>query len=170
MAGKDIVSMSQKEMTLRGISTIEETNRYLGTYMSFHNRRFVVGAKEQEDLHREVPKGLDLDDILCIRTIRPLRNDFTVAHHRKLYQIETKTSVQKVTVQERVNGSLLITAEGIKLQFREILERPEAPKPPAKRRRSSAHPAPATHPWFKSNGSLFRKMRGQTKRPLTAAT
>ncbi len=159
-----------KEMTLRGISTIEEANIYLGAYMSFHNKRFAVRAKQQENLHREVPGGLDLDDILCIKTVRPLRNDFTVAHHRKLYQIETKTIAQRVTVQDRVDGSLLITAAGIKLRFREILERPQAPKPPSKRRRSSAHAPSHKHPWIRSNGILFRKMRGQSKQPLRAAT
>jgi hypothetical protein len=158
-----------KEMTLREISTIEDANRYLGTYLSFHNRRFAVMAKGQEDLHREVPKGIDLDDILCIKTVRPLRNDFTVAHHRKLYQIGSKTGAKKVTVQERVNGTMLITADGIKLRFREILERPQAPKPPSKRRRSSAHRPSHKHPWIKSNGRLFRKMRGQSKQPLRTA-
>lgn len=159
-----------KEMTLRGISRIEEANRYLGTYLSFHNKRFAVRAKEQEDLHREVSAGLNLDDILCIKTVRPLRNDFTIAHHRKLYQIESKTNTKKVTVQDRVNGSMLITAEGIRLRFREILERPQAPMPPSKRRRSSAHPPSHKHPWIKSNGRLFRKMRGQSKKPLRIAT
>jgi transposase len=159
-----------KEMTLRGISTIEEANRYLGTYLSFHNKRFAVRAKEQEDLHREVPEGLDLDDILCIRTVRPLRNDFTITHRRKLYQIETMTSAKKVTVQERVNGSMLVTAEGIKLRFREILERPQTPEPPSKRRRSSAHAPSHKHPWITSNGRLFRKMRGQSKQPVNSAS
>jgi hypothetical protein len=50
-----------KEMTLRDITTIEEANRYLDTYLSVHHKRFAVRAKEQDNLHREIPKGLHLD-------------------------------------------------------------------------------------------------------------
>jgi transposase len=46
-----------KELTLRGINTIEEANKYLDTYLSVHNKRFAVKAKEQNDLHREIPRG-----------------------------------------------------------------------------------------------------------------
>lgn len=159
-----------KEMTIRGINTIEEANKYLDTYLSVHNRRFAVKPKEQENLHRKVPQGLNLDTILCIRTVRPLRNDFTIVHNRKLYQIECTTKMKEVAVQERVDGRMIMTADGVTLQFREITERPEKQKSAPKSRRSSAHPPSANHPWMKSNGRLFRQMRGQGKRLLIAAT
>jgi hypothetical protein len=50
-----------KEMTLRDITTIEEANRYFDTYLSVHNKRFAVRAKEQDNMHREIPKGLYLN-------------------------------------------------------------------------------------------------------------
>jgi hypothetical protein len=160
-----------KEMTLRGINTIEEANRYLDTYLSVHNKRFAVRAKEQDNLHREIPQGLPLDKVLCIRTVRTLRNDFTIAHNGNLYQVESSVRAKEVTVEERVNGSMLITLNGVRLEFRQITERPEKQqKPAAKPRRSSAHPPSANHPWIKSNGRLFRKMRGQVKRAIVAAS
>ncbi len=160
-----------KEMTIRGIKTIDEANRYLETYFATHNKRFAVRPKEQENLHREIPQGLNLDTILCIRTVRPLRNDFTIVHNRKLYQIECETKIKEVTVQERLDGSMLITADEISLQFREITERPTKKRKTASRaRRSSAHPPSVNHPWNKSNGRLFRQLRGQGKRPMIAAT
>lgn len=76
-----------KEMTLRGISTIEEANKFLKSYLSSHNKRFAVKPKEKNDLHREIPKGLNIDKILCIRTERTLRNDSAISHNGKLYQI-----------------------------------------------------------------------------------
>ena len=45
-----------KEMAIRGISAIEEANKYLGIYLAAHNKRFAVKAKQQEDLHREIPR------------------------------------------------------------------------------------------------------------------
>ena len=77
-----------KEMRLRGIRAIEEGNQFLEGYLPLYNRRFSVCPKEKEDFHGPVPKGVDLDAILCVKTERALRNDFTVAHNKKLYQIE----------------------------------------------------------------------------------
>ncbi|MGZ3605795.1 MAG: ISNCY family transposase [Thermodesulfobacteriota bacterium] len=113
-----------KEMRLRGIRTIEEGNRFLAEYLPVYNKRFSVRPRENEDLHRPLPRGMDLNAILCIKTERTLRNDFTVAHHHKLYQIEEATKASKVIVQDRMDGSMRITYKGQPLRFREITERP----------------------------------------------
>jgi len=159
-----------KEMTLKGIATIEEANRHLEGYLAVHNKRFAVKAKEKEDLHREIPKGLTLDKILCIRTVRALRNDFTVVYNRKLYQIEKSIRSKEVTVQERINGTILITHREERLPFREITARPEKPQKPASMPRGKGHTPAVDHPWKKWNGQLFRSLRGQAKRPLVTAT
>lgn len=159
-----------KEMTLRGINTIEEANKYLDTYLSAHNKRFAVKAKEQDNLHREIPTGVNLDKILCIRTTRTLRNDFTIAHNSKLYQIDKGVRTKEVTVEERVNGSMLITFNDVRLPFREITTRPEKQQEPVHIRRHKKPTPPADHPWNKYNCQLFRQMRGQGKRPMVATT
>ena len=140
-----------KDMTIRGISTIEEANKFLETYMAFHNKRFAFKPKEQNDLHREVPKGLNLDKILCIRTERALRNDCTIAHNGKLYQIQEAVKSKKVLVEERVNGRMLITHNDDSLQFKEITIRPEKHKKPLKRRKKTLYKPSADHPWRKLN-------------------
>ena len=160
-----------KEMTIRGINTINEANGYLDTYLSFHNKRFAVRAKEQDNLHREIHRGLPLDKVLCIRTVRTLRNDFTIAHNSKLYQIENGVRSKDVTVEERVNGSMLITLNDVRLPFREITARPEKQRKPASmHRHRKGHTPSVDHPWNKWNGKLFRQMRGQGKRSMVAAT
>jgi hypothetical protein len=71
--------------------------------------------------------------------------------------VESNVRTKEVTVEERTNGSMLITLNGVRLEFRQITERPEKQqKPAAKPRRSSAHPPSVNHPWNKSNGRLFR--------------
>ena len=160
-----------KELTIRGINTIDEANRYLDAYLSVHNKRFAIRAKEQDNLHREIPRGLSLDRILCIRTVRTLRNDFTIAHNSKLYQIENGVRSKEVTVEERVNGRMFIIHNDVRLPFREILARPEKKqKPTSKRRPIKGHTPPVDHPWNKWNGKLFRRMRGQHKKSMMAAT
>jgi len=122
-------------MTIRGISTIEEANKFLETYMAFHNKRFAFKPKDQNDLHREVLKGLNLDKILCIKTGRALRNDCTIAHNGKLYQIQEAVKSKKVLVEERVNGRMMITHNGTILKFKEITTRPEKQKEPSQGRK-----------------------------------
>ena len=113
-----------KEMRLRGIRRLEEANRFLEDYLPLYNRRFSVYPKEGDNFHRPLPRGLALDTILCIKTERALRNDFTVAHNKKLYQIEETIKASKVMVQERVDGSMIMTYKGGTLRFKEIIERP----------------------------------------------
>jgi len=126
-----------KEMRLRRIKSIPEGNTFLKMYLPVFNKRFGVAAAENEDLHRQLPSGMDLDKIFSVRTPRALRNDFTVVHEKKLYQIEDTIRTDKVIVEERLNGAFLITHKGRVLQYRQIAQRPikekrqiEVPKVP----------------------------------------
>lgn len=67
--------------------------------------------RREDDFHRPLGKGLDLDTILCMKTERALRNDFTVAHNKKLYQVEDPIKASKVMVQDRIDGSMRITCK-----------------------------------------------------------
>jgi DNA-binding Lrp family transcriptional regulator len=139
-----------KEMRLRGIRSIEEGNQFLEGYLPLYNKRFSVCPKEKDDFHRPLPRGVDLDAILCIKTERTLRNDFTVAHNRKLYQVEDAIKASKVMVQDRIDGSMIMTHKDQALRFKEITERPlrEKKQPVVVRRRKTYIP-PADHPWRK---------------------
>ena len=140
-----------KEMRLRGIRTLEEANQFLEEYLPLYNKRFSVCPKEKDDFHRSLPKGLALDTILCVKTERSLRNDFTVAHNKKLYQIEDSVRAAKVMVQERIDGSMRMIYRDQSLRFKEIIERPvrEEKALVMMRRRKPVRPSP-NHPWRKS--------------------
>jgi len=45
-----------------------------------------------------------------------------VAHNKKLYQVEDKLRGSKVTVQDRLDGSLVMTYKGQRLRFKEIMQ------------------------------------------------
>jgi len=142
-----------KEMRLRKIRSIEEANSFLKEYLPVYNKRFSVPAAKSADLHRPLPKGIDLDTILCKKTERALRNDFTIAHNSKLYQVEDNIRADKVMVEEKIDGSMLIRHKGAILKFKEITTRPEKidqPKPYLPRQ---VYIPPADHPWrrFKIN-------------------
>ena len=121
-----------------------------------------MSPKERGNLHRPLGRGLDLDAILCIKTERALRNDFTVAHNRKLYQVEDKVNTSKVMVQDRMDGSIRITNKNCALRFREIIERPiteKRPSPVVRMRKSST--PPTNHPWRRFKFGKHRYERGR---------
>ncbi len=150
-----------KEMRLRGIKSIEEANKFLEYYLPIFNRRFSVIPRSSGNLHRPVSKGLNLDRIFCIKTKHPIRNDFTVIHEKKLYQIEDKTKAKHVVVEERVNGSIKIYAGDKSLKYKHIEVLPKrkievAKKPKAALYNKTGKPAsmggkqwipPKDHPW-----------------------
>ena len=137
-----------KEMRLRGISSIAEANEFLKEYLPIYNRRFAKKAAEAENLHRPIPKGLNLERILCIKTERTVRNDFTIAHDRKLYQIEEAVKTKKLMVEQYTDGSMAIWCKEQKVKFRQIAVKPEKlQKPlPVPKRRKPSRPA-KDNPW-----------------------
>lgn len=144
-------------MRLKGIKNIQEANNFLKSYLPIFNKKFSVEADSNVDLHRETPKDLNLDSILCIKEKRVLRNDFTISYNGKLYQILDNIKAKKVSVCIRINGSMKITFKDKILKYKEIKVRPlkkAKNSPPAKR---SKYKPSVNHPWKKSNSSLYKQ-------------
>jgi transposase len=137
-----------KEMRLAGIKNREEGNAFLKAYLPTYNHRFGVAPAKEADLHRPFKDRKELDRILSIRTKRALRNDFTVAHNKKLYQIRDNIRTKSVLVEERTDGSMRIVHNGQYLRYKEIKSRPiqEVKKPVIPRVWKGVKPA-ADHPW-----------------------
>jgi hypothetical protein len=137
-----------KELRLAGVSTLEGANRVLEGYLPIHNRRFAVPPAQAADLHRPRPAHRELDRILCLKTTRCLRKDFTIAHQGGLYQIHETVRAPHVLVEEHVDGTMRITHQGRTLGFHAITSRPmkaaEAKKVHRPRRPVTPRP---DHPW-----------------------
>lgn len=157
-----------KEMRLRGIKTRDEANAFLREYLPVYNRKFRVIPANKTDVHVKPQRYFDLDRCLCIKTNRTVRNDNTVAHNRKLYQIKDKVLSRKVVVEERLNGSVhVISSEGVSLKYKEILERPKKATPTPSLRVKSTSSVPAVnHPWRRSRSliSTVRKNMTQSRK------
>lgn len=137
-----------KELRLAGVATLDEANRFLEAYLPIYNRRFAVQPAQVADLHQPRPAGCDLDRILCLKTTRCLRKDFTIAHQGHLYQIHDNVRATHVLVEDCVDGTMQITHHGRPLGFHAIASRPlkaaEVKKVHLPRR--SVTPRP-DHPW-----------------------
>jgi len=153
-----------KEMRLKGVSTTAGANKFLEHYLPVFNRRFGVLALEKEDFHRQLPQGIDLDKVLSIKTEHLLRNDFTVMHDNKLYQVLDSANTRKVTVEEKANGRMFITYRGRQLKYKEITQRPVKKEKPALPQLRQHYIPPADHPWrsFKLPGSVNLEAREES--------
>jgi len=150
-----------KEMRLRGINTKEQANEFLKSYLPVYNKKFRVRAANETNVHVKLPRGFNLDKYLCVKTGRTVRNDNTISYKSKLYQIEAMLKVKKVSVQERVNGTMRITNGNTVLGYHEITGRPERSwQSPTHRLQIRKHNIPSeNHPWRKPLKSQRRPLR-----------
>lgn len=109
-----------KELRLAGAKTCEEASRVLKDYLPKFNQKFQVPAKERGDLHRPVDARIDIDEILAVQSERVLRNDRTVLHQKRWYQVLTRTRAERVMVCEYLNGRMAIKFNKNRLEYKSI--------------------------------------------------
>jgi transposase len=155
-----------REMRLLGIKSVDEANEFLTTYLPTYNRKFKKPAASDADLHRPAPHSRELDRILCIKEERTVKNDFTIAHNGKLYQIEQATRAEKITVEERLDGTLHISYKGQSLRYREITKKSMEiiPESPVLQQERKPWIPSVDHPWRKP---LLSKRRNR-EQPIVA--
>lgn len=110
-----------KELRLNKISTIEEANAYLPTFIKEYNRRFAVVPKDPTNAHKPLEQNLDL--IFTIREFRYLSKNLTFQYKSIVYQIWTERETYalrnaKVTVREKKDGSIEVLYKNKPLVFR----------------------------------------------------
>lgn len=109
-----------KELRLNKATTCQEANKILGQYLDSFNNKFQVVAKRRGDLHRSADKRIALDDILSIQTQRSLRNDRTVLHNNRWYQVLNRTRAANVVVHDYLNGRMSIKHGNNRLEYKSI--------------------------------------------------
>jgi hypothetical protein len=152
-----------KELRLAEVSTLEAANRFLESYLPIHNRCFAVLPAQAADLHRPCPAHRALDRMLCLKTIRCLRKDFTIAYQGDFYQIHETIRASHVLVEEHIDGTMRITHQGRSLGFHAITSRPVkiAAVTPVHPPRRPITPRP-DHPWR-------RRLRPERRTQATVA-
>lgn len=126
-----------QELRLRGVTGIEEANRFLReVYLPEHNARFRTPAEEKGTAF--VPwAGRGLADILCIQEERTVGNDNTVRYNNLSLQIPAdKHRCHYVKAQVRVHeypDGALAVFHGPRLLARYTAQGEEAASRPAKR-------------------------------------
>ncbi len=111
-----------KELRLRNISTIEEANAYLPTFIEEYNNRFAVIAQNSTNAHRPLLETQDLDQIFTIKEKRHLSKNLTLQYDNVIYQIVSDRQSyalrgMKVIVSENKKGEIRIFNKGIELEY-----------------------------------------------------
>ena len=115
-------------MRLAGLSDLEAANRYLEeTFLPELNRQFTVKPKRKADVHRSVPRGVRLGQVLSLQETRVVQNDWTVRWRHRRFQLTAANQKlalvrQSVLVCERLDGSLALVFRGRELAWEEITE------------------------------------------------
>ena len=149
-----------KELRLERITTMKEANRFLAeSFLPKFNARFMVEPRSKADLHKKLTQQEKdkLDAIFSRHYERTVRNDFTVAHGKHWYQLEEEQPVtvckgDKVTAEERMDGSIRFCLRGKYLNYRQLPARPEKLNGDKCNRqwvipKSPTYRPPADHPW-----------------------
>jgi len=66
------------ELSLQGVQSLQEANRFLKTFIPKFNRRFAILPRESEKAWRKVPPELDLDRMISFRYRSVVGNDNSV--------------------------------------------------------------------------------------------
>ena len=117
-----------KEMRLRGISTVEEANRYLqNEFLPDYNRRFGRPAREAGDAHRRLlpEERRRFDRIFCREERRTLTGDFTVQFKKGWFQLLPSPGLalrpkDEVIVRTAPDGSVSLWVREKPVKFRSI--------------------------------------------------
>jgi hypothetical protein len=105
------------ELRLAGASTVAEANGVLEEFLPRFNQRFGVPAAGSESAYREIPEGLDIDGVLCVRETRRVAKDNTVRYRGRTLRLfpgsgQPSYAWARVEVQERLDGRLLVCYRG----------------------------------------------------------
>lgn len=136
-----------KEMRLKGVRSKEEANAFLEAYLPRYNERFSVQAARGVDLHCAAPKARELDQALCLKAERTLRNDLTIAYEKRLYQLLERPLSKKVAVRQMLNGDVRLFSQGVELEYKLIQKVAVKIKTPTLEPRKTPWTPSPSHPW-----------------------
>lgn len=87
-ANKTLQDRLVKALRLNNISSIEEANKYLPTFIEDYNNRFAVEPRSKENLHKPLQHTQDQKRaILSIQSTRKLTKNLTISYNTTEYQL-----------------------------------------------------------------------------------
>lgn len=112
-----------KEMRLARISSMEEGNAFLPTYIKKHNMKFAKKPRSSINAHTNIKIDSSLENILCLHHERKIGKDLMISFEGKTYQIDEpnhkhRLSGKKVLIRKKEDESLQFIHDGRLLNFK----------------------------------------------------
>jgi transposase len=120
-----------KALRLEGSRDLESANRFLEEkFLPELNARFTVAAARRGDLHRRIPRDVDLSRVLSFQEERVVQNDWTVRWRNRWLQLTAANQRwvivrKRVLVCEQLDGTIRLFYHGRELVWQELPARPE---------------------------------------------
>lgn len=146
-----------KELRLAKISSLEEANKFLESYLPKYNARFAKKPFKRANLHKPIPRNLNLDEILCIKEYRTISNGYTLQWKNRIFLIKNPSITmkrQRVCIMQDFKGKLTLKLKNKYLSYVEVTSKDlqaiaktqKATQKLIKKARIY-YPSPKNHPW-----------------------
>ena len=123
-----------KDLKLYGIKTLEEANQYLeNEFLSFINLKFSVMPKDAENAHRNAAIYGDLNEIICWKIARKVRNDWTIRYNNEYFQLHEPNDKdiikpgEYLTLKKYLNGEIRFWVGNTPIKHGALSRKPEPP-------------------------------------------
>ena len=148
------------EFALRGISTIDEANEFLASYIYAFNSEFAVEPSHADSMFHKPSEGMNIGYVLCVKEERTVDAGGVFSFHNRSFKVEE--SAYSGMIPPHARCQILTSPEfGVKLQYRGIVFNvldyvPPKRKPAPEKAPYIPHGIPDDHP-FKYGQSLVQK-------------
>jgi hypothetical protein len=132
------------EMSMAGVSSIDEANAFLPGYITRFNQRFGREPADHESAWGELEAEMDLDYYFATSESRVVRKDHTISWYGKAYQLLEEdgckvTAGKRIDVRTTPEGCMNLYDGRHRLAYRQI----ETPRPTAQNVRQQMQPKAA---------------------------
>lgn len=150
------------EFAIAGISTVDQANAFLETYIDAFNDRFAVAPANAESAFRTLPDNIDIDTVLCVKMKRVVDSGYVFSFYNRHFVLTTSSHALLPPPKAKV--SVLVSPRfGFKAQYNdtvfEVLPYIKATK--TTKARQPARETPRTPPdshYYKYGHSLIKKV------------
>lgn len=151
------------EFKIAGITTIDEANEFLKSYIPKFNELFAVEPQDAESAFRPLSSNIDLDCILCVKQKRRADNSGVFSFYGKHFKILLKENQPSIPPKTPINV-FVSSISGVRVEYKgRIYETVPFVKPKKpidnepKERKSPPYTPPDTH-YYKYGHNLFKRV------------
>jgi len=135
-----------KELRLANVTTLEEANAFLPTFMERYNRRFAKQPKDPDPAWVPLPADLDMAYYFSTRETRTVRPDYCISFAGQLLQLlpgprDPSLVGQKVTVHVVPEGEIYLYHGKRRIMCEPVDAPPARPSQPSEEAPQPAKPA-----------------------------